>query len=75
MKNENVTAINENVVNDLINDFDRYLSEHKLDMEPSFIRYSKGGKLIIDLDDLNATNVDNDESMFLKLLNALKDNY
>jgi len=32
-------------------------------------------KLIIDIDDLNATNVDNDTSVFLEFINALKINH
>ena len=58
-----------------INSFDKFLSDHKAEetnILTPFIKYSKGGKLIIDLEDLNAMNVNNKEYKFLELFNSIK---
>ena len=52
--------------------YERFHKEHKLNDTPLFIRKTKGGKLIIDIDDLNAVNVNSKNYLFLEILNQLK---
>lgn len=52
--------------------YERFYKEHKLHDTPPFIRKTKGGKLIIDINDLNAVNVNSKKYLFLDILNELK---
>lgn len=45
---------------------------HRVEDISTFVRYTEGGKLIIDLDDLNALNVFNEDRAILRVLNAIK---
>lgn len=64
-----------NIEYDLIIDsFWEFINNHKLDyvnLEHPFIKY-KNGKLIFDIDDLNACNINNESYPFLEILNHLK---
>jgi hypothetical protein len=57
----------------IIDSYWHFLYFNKID-NISFVRYTKGGRLIIDLDDFNACNVYEDECLFLDFLNHIKDN-
>ena len=52
--------------------YERFHKEHKLNDTPPFIRKTKGGKLIIDIDDFNAVNVNSKKYLFLEILNEIK---
>ena len=52
--------------------YERFYKEHKLNDTPPFIRKTKGGKLIIDIDDFNAVNVNSKKYLFLEILNEIK---
>ena len=59
----------------IIDSFWNFINDQKLDyvnLEQPFIRYTKKGKLIIDLNDLNRCNVENINYEFLQVLNHLK---
>lgn len=61
-------------IDSIIDSYWNFIDKHKLDyvnVEDSFIKYNDG-KLIIDLDDLNACNVENEKHDFLLVLNNLK---
>ena len=49
----------------------KFNNTHKLENTSPFIRTTKGGKLIIDIEDLNAVNVNKHNYLFLEVLNKL----
>jgi hypothetical protein len=59
----------------IIDSYWNFINDQKLDyvnLEQPFLRYTKKGKLIIDLNDLNSCNVHNRKYEFLQVLNHLK---
>ena len=69
------TKLNNEVLDKITDSYWNFINDHKLDyvsLEQPFVKYSKKGKLIIDLEDLNACNVKNKNYEFLQILNNLK---
>lgn len=67
--------MNKTTQNKIIDSYWNFITDHKLDevnLQQPFIKYSKKGKLIIDLKDLNACNIFDKNYTFLKVLNNFK---
>ena len=72
---EKKMGLSNEILDIIINSYWDFITDHKLDyvnMDRSFIRYSKKGKLIIDLNDLNACNTFEKNYEFIQVLNNLK---
>ena len=67
--------LSKKTIDKIINSYWIFINDQKLDyvnLEQPFIRYTKKGKLIIDINDLNSCNVLNRKYEFLQVLNHLK---
>ena len=64
--------MNKKELSKLKESYEKFHKEHKLHDTPPFIRKTKAGRLIIDIDDLNAVNVNSKKYLFLEILNQLK---
>jgi hypothetical protein len=68
-------GLNSKTLDKVIDSYWNFITDHKLDaltLEQPFVRYTKKGKLIIDLNDFNSCNVNNKNYEFLQILNNLK---
>lgn len=67
--------MNNEILNKVSDSYWKFITDHKLDcimLEQPFIRLTKKGKLIIDINDFNSCNVDNKKYDFLQVINHLK---